>query len=145
MKIKYGSKIHTDASKGFVNTGFSEQETTVTLWQVLETYQVDASTLLRLKCPWFEFLFQKDSALMTQVLLHSQAFYMQIYRDFFLIKSHSLKKKYHLLYHFNNSTIVTSNTRMNILGHCSLDHSSIMTDYQSLIRQQTWTLRSAAS
>lgn len=83
MKIKYGSKIHTDVSKGFVNTGFSEQGTIVTLWQVLETYQVDISTLLPLKCPWFEFFFQKDSALMTQVLLHSQGFYIQIYRDFF--------------------------------------------------------------
>lgn len=48
MKIKYGSKIHLDASKDFVSTGFSEQATTVTLWQVLKTYQVDDSTLLLL-------------------------------------------------------------------------------------------------
>lgn len=48
MKIKFGSKIHIDVCKGFVNTGFSEQGTTVTLWQVLKTYQVDASTLLLL-------------------------------------------------------------------------------------------------
>lgn len=47
MKIKYGSKIHIAVlSKGSVNTGFSEQGATVTLWQVLEMYQVDTSTLL---------------------------------------------------------------------------------------------------
>lgn len=31
---------------------------------------------------------------------------------------------------------------MHILGHCSLDHAFIMIDLQSLIRQQTQSLRS---
>lgn len=79
MKIKHECKLHIDVSK--VNSMFSEQGATVTLWQVLKSYQVAVCCYLSILGM---VLFPERLCLVRQVLLHHQVlFRSQFIKPFF--------------------------------------------------------------